>query len=181
MNANDWIQIALSVGVLLLLVKPLGSYMALVFADTPNNVAPNKVLRFGQGTEKLLYRLCGIDSREDMGWRHYALAMLAFNLIGLLVVYLLQRLQPWLPLNPQHFATITPDSALNTAISFASNTNWQGYGGESTMSYLTQMLALAVQNFLSAATGIAVLLAFIRGFRQRQSRALGNFWMALTR
>ena len=181
MNANDWIQIALSVGVLLLLVKPLGSYMALVFADTPNNVAPNKVLRFGQGTEKLLYRLCGIDSREDMGWRDYALAMLAFNLIGLLVVYLLQRLQPWLPLNPQHFATITPDSALNTAISFASNTNWQGYGGESTMSYLTQMLGLAVQNFVSAATGMAILLAVIRGFTRRSAKTVGNFWVDMTR
>jgi K+-transporting ATPase ATPase A chain len=176
MNANDWIQIALSVGVLLLLVKPLGSYMALVFADTPN-----KVLRFGHGTEKLLYRLCGIDSREDMGWRRYAIAMLAFNLIGLLVVYLLQRLQPWLPLNPQHFPTITPDSALNTAISFASNTNWQGYGGESTMSYLTQMLGLAVQNFVSAATGMAILLAVIRGFTRRSAKTVGNFWVDMTR
>ncbi len=165
-----------SLGVLLLLVKPLGSYMALVFADTPN-----KVLRFGHGTEKLLYRLCGIDSQEDMGWRRYAIAMLAFNLIGLLVVYLLQRVQPWLPLNPQHFATITPDSAMNTAISFASNTNWQGYGGESTMSYLTQMLGLAVQNFVSAATGMAILLAVIRGFTRRSAKTVGNFWVDMTR
>ena len=181
MNANDWIQIALSLGVLLLLVKPLGSYMALVFADTSNNAAPNKVLRFGHGTEKLLYRLCGIDGSEDMGWRRYAVAMLAFNLIGLLVGYVLQRAQPWLPLNPQHFATITPDSALNTAISFASNTNWQGYGGESTMSYLTQMLGLAVQNFVSAATGMAILLAVIRGFTRRSAKAVGNFWVDMTR
>jgi len=176
MNANDWIQIALSLGVLLLLVKPLGSYMALVFADTPN-----KVTRFGHGTEKLLYRLCGIDSQEDMGWRRYAIAMLAFNLIGLLVVYLLQRAQPWLPLNPQHFPTITPDSAMNTAISFATNTNWQGYGGESTMSYLTQMLGLAVQNFVSAATGMAILLAVIRGFTRRSAKTVGNFWVDMTR
>ena len=181
MSANDWIQIALSVGVLLLLVKPLGSYMALVFAEAPNHVAPNKVLRFGHGTEKLLYSLCGIDSREDMGWRRYAIAMLVFNLIGLLVVYLLQRLQPWLPLNPQHFATITPDSAMNTAISFATNTNWQGYGGESTMSYLTQMLGLAVQNFVSAATGMAILLAVIRGFTRRSAKTVGNFWVDMTR
>jgi potassium-transporting ATPase potassium-binding subunit len=181
MSTNDWIQIALSVGVLLLLVKPLGSYMALVFAETPGHVAPNKVLRFGHGTEKLLYRLCGIDSREDMGWRRYAVAMLAFNLIGLLVVYLLQRVQPWLPLNPQHFSTITPDSAMNTAISFATNTNWQGYGGESTMSYLTQMLGLAVQNFVSAATGMAILLAVIRGFTRRSAKTVGNFWVDMTR
>jgi len=181
MSTNDWMQIALSVGVLLLLVKPLGSYMALVFAEASDHVAPNKVLRFGHGTEKLLYRLCGIDSREDMGWRRYAVAMLMFNLIGLLVVYLLQRVQPWLPLNPQHFPTITPDSAMNTAISFATNTNWQGYGGESTMSYLTQMLGLAVQNFVSAATGMAILLAVIRGFTRRSAKTVGNFWVDMTR
>ena len=181
MSTNDWMQIALSVGVLLLLVKPLGSYMALVFAEASDHVAPNKVLRFGHGTEKLLYRLCGIDSREDMGWRRYAVAMLVFNLIGLLVVYLLQRVQPWLPLNPQHFPTITPDSAMNTAISFATNTNWQGYGGESTMSYLTQMLGLAVQNFVSAATGMAILLAVIRGFTRRSAKTVGNFWVDMTR
>ena len=181
MSTNDWMQIALSVGVLLLLVKPLGSYMALVFAEASDHVAPNKVLRFGHGTEKLLYRLCGIDSREDMGWRRYAVAMLVFNLIGLLVVYLLQRVQPWLPLNPQHFPTITPDSAMNTAISFATNTNWQGYGGVSTMSYLTQMLGLAVQNFVSAATGMAILLAVIRGFTRRSAKTVGNFWVDMTR
>jgi len=176
MSANDWIQMALCMGVLLLLVKPLGSYMALVFAETPN-----RVTRCGRGVEQLLYRLCGIRSDEDMGWRHYAFAMLAFNLAGLLVVYLLQRVQPWLPLNPQHFAPITPDSAMNTAISFATNTNWQGYGGESSMSYLTQMLALAVQNFLSAATGIAILLAVMRGFTRRSAKTLGNFWVDMTR
>jgi len=181
MSANDWIQMALVMGVLLLLVKPLGAYMALVFADTPNKPAPNKVLRFGHRAEQLLYRLSGIRSDEDMGWRRYALAMLVFNLIGLLVVYLLQRLQQWLPLNPQHFAAVSPDSAMNTAISFATNTNWQGYGGESTMSYLTQMLGLAVQNFVSAATGIAVLLAVIRGFTRRSAKTLGNFWVDLTR
>jgi K+-transporting ATPase ATPase A chain len=116
-----------------------------------------------------------------MSWRRYAVAMLVFNVAGLLVVYLLQRVQQWLPLNPQGFAAVSADSSINTAISFATNTNWQGYGGESTMSYLTQMLGLAVQNFLSAATGIAVLIALIRGFVRRNAQGIGNFWVDLTR
>jgi K+-transporting ATPase ATPase A chain len=176
MTTNDFVQIGVFLVVLLLLVKPLGGYMARVFSDTPN-----RVTRWGAGTERLIYRLCGIAPDEDMGWKRYALAVLVFNVLGLLVVYALQRLQPWLPLNPQHFAAVSPDSALNTAISFASNTNWQGYGGESTMSYFTQMLGLAVQNFLSAATGIAVLIAIIRGFSRRSALGLGNFWVDLTR
>lgn len=176
MTANDFLQTGLFLLVLLLLVKPVGSYMALVFAD-----APNRVTRFGGRVERGIYRLCGIGSSEDMSWKRYALAMLLFNLLGLLVVYLLQRTQQWLPLNPQHFAAVTPDSAMNTAISFASNTNWQGYAGESTMSYLTQMLGLAVQNFLSAATGIAVLVAVVRGFSRRSALGIGNFWVDLTR
>jgi len=176
MTTNDYLQIGLYLAVLLLLVKPLGSYMALVFAD-----APNRVTRLGARVEHGIYRLCGIQPAEDMGWKRYALAMLVFNVLGLLAVYALQRLQPWLPLNPQHFAAVSPDSAMNTAISFATNTNWQGYSGESTMSYLTQMLGLAVQNFLSAATGIAVLVAVIRGFSRRSAKGLGNFWVDLTR
>jgi len=183
MTTNDYLQIGLYLAVLLLLVKPLGSYMALVFAD-----APNRVTRIGAPVERGIYRLCGIRPGDDMGWKRYALAMLVFNVLGLLAVYALQRLQSWLPLNPQHFAAVSPDSAMNTAISFATNTNWQGYGGESTMSYLTQMLGLAVQNFLSAATGIAVLVAVIRGFSRRESSetdkpapGLGNFWVDLTR
>ncbi len=176
MTANDYLQIGLYLAVLLLLVKPLGAYMALVFADTPN-----RVTRAGGGIERGIYRLCGIQADEDMGWRRYAGAMLLFNVSGLLVVYALQRLQLWLPLNPQHFGAVSADSAMNTAISFATNTNWQGYGGESTMSYLTQMLGLAVQNFLSAATGIAVLIAVIRGFSRRSASGLGNFWVDLTR
>ena len=176
MTTNDFIQVAVFLVVLLLLIKPVGSYMAQVFAD-----APNRVTRFGAPVERLLYRLCGIRADEDMGWRRYAIAMLVFNMLGLLAVYLLQRVQQWLPLNPQHFGAVTPDSAINTAISFASNTNWQGYGGESTMSYLTQMLGLAVQNFLSAATGIAVLVAVVRGFSRRSSLSIGNFWVDLTR
>jgi len=176
MTTNDYVQIGFFLVILLLLVKPLGGYMAGVFSETPN-----RITRFGGGTERLIYRLCGVRQDEDMGWKRYALAVLIFNILGLLIVYALQRLQQWLPLNPQHFGAVTPDSALNTAISFASNTNWQGYGGESTMSYFTQMLGLAVQNFLSAATGIAVLIAIIRGFSRRSAQGLGNFWVDMTR
>jgi potassium-transporting ATPase potassium-binding subunit len=176
MTANDWIQVAVYMIVLLALVKPLGAYMALVFADSPN-----RVTRFGAPVERGLYRLCGIRADQEMGWRHYALAMLLFNVAGLLAVYGLQRLQQWLPLNPQHLGAVSPDSSVNTAISFATNTNWQGYGGESTMSYLTDMLGLTVQNFVSAATGIAVMVAVIRGFSRRAARTVGNFWVDLTR
>jgi potassium-transporting ATPase potassium-binding subunit len=176
MTTNDFLQTGLFLLVLLLLVKPVGSYMTLVFAE-----APNRITRFGGRAERGIYRLCGISSTEEMGWKRYALAMLLFNVLGLLAVYALQRTQPWLPLNPQHFAAVSPDSAMNTAISFASNTNWQGYAGESTMSYLTQMLGLAVQNFLSAATGIAVLVAVVRGFSRRSASGLGSFWVDLTR
>lgn len=176
MSLNDYVQMALYMAVLLVLVKPVGAYMALVFAETPN-----RVTRFGAPAERLLYRLGGIRADEEMGWKRYALAMLLFNLLGLLALYLLQRVQQWLPLNPQHLGAVAPDSAMNTAISFASNTNWQGYAGETTMSYLTDMLGLTVQNFLSAATGIAVLLAVIRGFTRRSANTVGNFWVDLTR
>ena len=176
MSTNDYLQIGLFLGLLVLLAIPLGRYMAGVFADSPN-----RITRFGGGIERGIYRLCGIRADEDMGWRRYALAMLAFNLVGLLAVYALQRCQAWLPLNPAHLPAVSADSSMNTAISFASNTNWQGYGGESTMSYLTQMLGLAVQNFLSAATGIAVLVAVIRGFVRRSAQGIGNFWVDLTR
>ena len=176
MTTNDFLQVGLFLLVLLLLVKPVGSYLARVFAETPN-----RITRLGSPVERGIYRLCGISSSEEMGWKRYALAMLLFNVLGLLAVYVLQRTQPWLPLNPQHFAAVSPDSAMNTAISFATNTNWQGYAGESTMSYLTQMLGLAVQNFLSAATGIAVLAAVVRGFSRRSSASLGNFWVDLVR
>jgi len=176
MTTNDFLQVAIYLVVLLLLVKPVGSYMALVFAETSNGV-----LRAGRHVENLLYRLSGVRAEEQMGWRRYAIAMLIFNMAGLVVVYVLQRFQQWLPLNPQHFGAVTPDSAINTAISFVSNTNWQGYAGESTMSYLTQMLGLAVQNFLSAATGIAVLIAVVRGFVRRSADSIGNFWVDMTR
>jgi K+-transporting ATPase ATPase A chain len=176
MTTNDYLQLGLYLVMMLLLVKPLGAFMALVFSDTPN-----RVTRFGAPVERAIYRISGIRADEDMSWQRYALAMLVFNIAGLLVVYLLQRVQQWLPLNPQGFGAVSADSAMNSAISFATNTNWQGYGGESTMSYLTQMLGLAVQNFLSAATGVAVLIALIRGFVRKTANGIGNFWVDLTR
>lgn len=176
MTTFDIFQVVLFLGVLLVLVKPVGAYMAMAFADTPNGVN-----RVGGKLERGLYRLAGVRSDEQMGWRRYAIAMLVFNMLGLFAVYALQRVQQWLPLNPQHFDALSPDLAMNTAISFASNTNWQAYGGESAMSYLTQMLGLAVQNFLSAATGIAVLLAVVRGFTRRSTDSVGNFWVDMTR
>src|SRR5678809_1416176 len=123
----------------------------------------------------------GVREGDEMGWKTYALAMLAFNMVGLLAVYGLQRLQGVLPLNPQGMGAVSPDSSFNTAASFATNTNWQDYGGESTLSYLTQMLALTVQNFVSAATGMAVLVAFIRGLARQTVQPIGNFWVDLTR
>src|ERR1700689_46901 len=175
MSADGWLQLAIYLIVLLLLVKPLGLYMAGVFAGT------GAVTRWLAPVERAIYRLCRVDAGESMGWRQYALSMLAFNALGALAVYALQRLQASLPWNPQQLGAVTPDSAFNTAVSFISNTNWQGYGGESTMSYLTQMLGLGVQNFLSAATGIAVLMALIRGFSLKAAHQIGNFWVDLTR
>lgn len=136
---------------------------------------------WGRPLERLLYRLGGVRADAGMGWKQYTVAVLAFNLLGVVAVYALQRLQGMLPLNPQGFSAVTPDSAFNTAISFVSNTNWQGYAGESTMGYLTQMLALTVQNFLSAATGIAVVFALIRGFARQSAATIGNFWVDMTR
>src|SRR5262249_24356896 len=152
------------------------AYMARVF-DGP----PTWLERVLGPIERALYRVAGVDPRQGMSWRTYALAMLLFNLVGLLTVYAVQRLQGLLPLNPQGVGAVSADSSFNTAVSFATNTNWQGYGGEATMSYLTQMLALTVQNFVSAAAGIATLIAFVRGFRQRQLEQLGNFWVDLVR
>jgi len=176
MTANDVLQIGLYLVVLLLLIKPMGSYMTQVFADQPN-----RATRVGAGLERLIYRLCGVDAQDDMNWKRYAVAMLMFNVFGMLMVYALERLQQWLPLNPQHFPAISADSSINTAISFVTNTNWQAYSGESTMSYLTQMMGLAVQNFMSAACGIAVLMAVIRGWVRKTAAGLGNFWVDLTR
>ena len=156
--------------------KPLGSYIADVMQGRPNFA-----LRAGGRVEGLLYRLCGVDSAEEMSWTQYAIALLLFNVLGAVVVYGLQRLQIFFPLNPQKFAAVSPDSSFNTAISFITNTNWQGYSGESTMGYLVQMAGLAVQNFLSAATGIAVAIALIRGFARHTVNTIGNFWVDVTR
>ncbi len=157
MNGPDFLQIAIYLIALIALAKPLGSYMARVYQD--ESVGLN---RWFAGLERLCYRLSGVDPEQDMRWQQYALATLAFNLFGLLAVYGLQRFQDVLPLNPQALPAVPPDSAFNTAVSFATNTDWQGYSGEATMSYLTQMLGLNVQNFLSAASGMAVLVALIR-------------------
>lgn len=140
-----------------------------------------RLTAWGRPLERLLYRIGGVRPDAEMGWKQYAIAVLAFNLVGVATVYVLQRVQGMLPLNPQAFGAVTPDSAFNTAISFATNTNWQGYAGESTMGYLTQMLALTVQNFLSAATGTAVVFALIRGFVRQSAGTIGNFWVDMTR
>jgi K+-transporting ATPase ATPase A chain len=176
MTFNGYLQLGLYLVVLLALAKPLGGFMARVYMGQPS--ALDRVLG---PLERLIYRLCGVRATEEMGWKTYAIAMLLFNLFGFLAVYALQRLQGGLPLNPQGFGAVTPDSSFNTAVSFATNTNWQGYGGEVTMSYLTQMLALTVQNFVSAATGMAVLVAFIRALARHTAQTIGNFWVDLTR
>jgi len=176
MNIYGWLQIIIYLAVILALVKPLGSYMARVFGGERTFLHPV----FGP-VERFIYRLGGVKPDADMSWKEYALALLFFNVLGILVVYALQRLQAWLPLNLMNFGPVTPDQAFNTAVSFATNTNWQSYGGETTMSYLTQMLGLAVQNFLSAATGISALLGFIRGFARATAKGIGNAWVDLVR
>ena len=176
MTANGYLQLAFYVVVLVALAKPLGAYMARVYEGQP--AVLNRV---GAPVERLLYKVCGVDPQREMRWTEYALAVMAFNVLGLIVVYALQRMQAWLPLNPQGMAAVSADSAFNTAVSFATNTNWQGYAGETTMSYLTQMLGLGVQNFVSAATGMAVLVALIRGFQRAGTSTIGNFWTDLVR
>jgi K+-transporting ATPase ATPase A chain len=170
------IQIVLFLSVVLLLVKPLGWYMTRVYENKPCGL--DRILG---PVERLIYRLCGVNPANEMGWKRYTVSMLVFNAAGFVVLYALMRLQGFLPLNPQHFPAVPSDMAFNTAVSFITNTNWQAYGGESTMSYLTQMLGLAVQNFVSAASGMAVLVALIRGFVRRNSQTIGNFWVDLTR
>ena len=176
MNTQSIALLTLFLAILLALAWPLGIVLAWIAAPGPL-AGPGWLGRI----ERALYRAAGIDPGQGMSWKTYALALIAFNSLGALFVYALQRLQGWLPLNPQAFANVAPDSAFNTAVSFVSNTNWQGYSGESTMSYLTQMLALTGQNFFSAATGIAVAFALIRGFSGRSVQAIGNFWVDLTR
>ena len=176
MTGQGLLQLALYVVVLVLLVKPLGAYMAAVFQGERTFMSP----LLGP-VERLIYRLSGVDPARESDWKRYAFGVLLVNLLGLVAVYALQRLQHVLPLNPQGLGAVSPDSSFNTAISFATNTNWQGYVGEATMSYLTQTLGLAVQNFLSAAAGIAVLVALIRGFVRREAGEIGNFWVDFTR
>ena len=173
MSTTSWGLLALYLGLLLVAAWPLGIWLA--------RLSSGKIPVWMQRVEAPLYRLAGTSDDKSMNWSQYALALLAFNALGVLAVYALQRLQVWLPLNPAGMANVSPDSAFNTAVSFVTNTNWQGYGGESTMSYLTQMLVLAVQNFFSAATGIAVAFALIRGFAARSTGVIGNFWVDVTR
>src|SRR5580698_7474083 len=176
MTANGWFQICFFFALVLVCAKPLGLYMARVFER--ERTFADRVFR---PIERLIYRLTGIDETHEMAWTEHAIVMLIFSVITLLVTYAIERLQGFLPLNPQHLAAVAPDLALNTAASFTTNTNWQSYVPETTMSYLTQMLTLAYHNFFSAAVGIALAVALIRGISRRESKTLGNFWVDTTR
>jgi K+-transporting ATPase ATPase A chain len=176
MTLNGLIQIVVYILVVAAIARPLGGYMTRVFSGERHWLS-----RPLHPLEVALYRLSGVDERSEQHWTRYALAMLLFNLAGFLLLYALQRLQTWLPLNPQGLGNVTPDLAFNTAISFVTNTNWQNYGGETTLGYLVQMAGLTVQNFVSAATGIAIAIALIRGFSRRSAQSIGNFWVDLTR
>ncbi len=176
MTAQSWGLLALFLALALLCVKPFGLYMANVMEGVP--VWP---VRVGGALERLIYRLCGVDPAVETGWKRYAVALLVFNVLGALLLYALQRLQFYLPLNPQHLPGPPPNSAFNTALSFVTNTNWQSYTPETTMGYFTQMAGLAVQNFMSAATGIVVAVALIRGLARHSAKTIGNFWVDLTR
>ena len=176
MTTFGWLQIGLFFFLVLLLVKPLGTFMARVYQGERTFLDP--LLR---PVEQFIYRASGVRVGDEMDWRTYTIALLMFSALGLLVVYVLQRLQGALPLNPQGFGAVAPDTAFNTAVSFATNTNWQSYSGEVTMSYLTQTLGLTVQNFVSAATGMAVLATLVRGLARRSAQTVGNFWVDLTR
>ncbi|MDG4901567.1 MULTISPECIES: potassium-transporting ATPase subunit KdpA [unclassified Mesorhizobium] len=176
MTLNGWIQILVYCGILLLLVKPLGGYMHRVFKGDRTLLSPVLV-----PIERGLYRLAGTSDKEEQHWAAYATGMLFFNLVGFLVLYALQRLQGALPYNPVGMAAVEPGLAFNTAASFVTNTDWQNYGGESTMSYLVQMAGLTVQNFVSAVTGIAIAIALIRGFARASGKSIGSFWVDLTR
>jgi K+-transporting ATPase ATPase A chain len=176
MAFNGFLQIAIYLIVLMLLVKPLGGYMARVYQG--DRTLLGQVLG---PVERLTYRMIGVKPEQEMGWKTYTLAVLLFSVLGILFLYALQRLQGFLPFNPQGLGAVSPDSSLNTAVSFVTNTNWQGYGGETTMSYLTQMLGMTVQNFASAAAGMAILVAFIRGLVRHSASTIGNFWVDLSR
>jgi K+-transporting ATPase ATPase A chain len=176
MTANGWLQIGVYLTILLALTKPAGVFMTRVFSGQKTFLDP--VLR---PIERLLYRMAGVDETHEMPWTEYTIAMLLFSGVSMLLLYLIERVQQWLPWNPQHLAKVAPDLAFNTAASFTTNTNWQNYAGESTMSYLTQMAGLAYHNFASAAVGIVLAIAVVRGIARRESKTIGNFWVDMTR
>jgi potassium-transporting ATPase potassium-binding subunit len=175
-TANGWFQIGFFLLVLLLITKPIGVFLARVFEGERTFLDP--VLR---PIERLIYRVCGVNEKTEMRWTEYGVAMLIFSVASLVLLYLIERVQQWLPWNPQHFANVAPDLAWNTAVSFTTNTNWQAYTPEVTMSYLTQMAGLAYHNFASAAVGVALAVAIIRGVARHESKTIGNFWVDLTR
>ena len=177
MDLYGWIQLAVFIGLLLLVTKPMGLYLVRVL-DAEGKTFLDPALK---PLERLLYRLFGFDPKREQGWRQYTFSMLAFSLVGLLFTYAILRLQHLLPLNPQGFGPVSPDLAFNTAVSFTTNTNWQNYGGESTLSYFSQMVGLAFHNFVSAATGIAIAAALVRGIARHTSKTIGNFWVDLVR
>lgn len=176
MSAANWIQLTLFIAVLLVCTKPLGSYIAAIYEGATPGPA-----RWLRPFERAIYRVCGVHPDAEVDWKRYALDMLLFHVAGFILLYVLQRSQALLPFNPAMMGSVSPDSSFNTAVSFVTNTNWQGYAGETTMSYLTQMAGLTVQNFVSAAAGMAMLVALIRGFVRRQATTIGNFWVDLTR
>ena len=177
MTVNGWLQILVFLALILAVTKPMGVFMTRLFSREKTFLDP--VLR---PLERLLYRVTGVDETHEMGWTEYAVAMLLFSLVSMALLYLIQRGQGFLPFNPQKFGAVNPPAlAFNTAASFTTNTNWQNYAGEATMSYLTQMAGLAYHNFISAATGIALAIAFIRGIARREKDTIGNFWVDMTR
>src|SRR5450432_744994 len=177
MTANGWLQIAVFFLIVLAVTKPLGIFMANVFERKRTFLDP--VLR---PIERLIYKLTGVDEEREMPWTEYAIAMLLFSAVPMLLLYLIQRVQFYLPFNPQKLVGVNPPHlAFNTAASFTTNTNWQAYSGETTMSYFTQMVGLAYHNFTSAAVGMALAIAFIRGIARRQKETIGNFWVDMTR
>jgi K+-transporting ATPase ATPase A chain len=176
MTANGWIQILVFLGLIFAVTKPLGAFMARVFNRERTFLDP-----LARPIERLLYRVTGVDENHEMRWTEYAVSMLLFSGVSMLLLYLIERVQQWLPWNPQKFGAVAQDLAFNTAASFTTNTNWQNYAGEATMSYFTQMAGLAYHNFTSAAVGIALAIAFVRGIARREKETIGNFWVDMTR
>src|SRR5215469_617318 len=176
MSANGWFQILLFICVIFLITRPLGAFISRVFNREKTFLDP-----LMRPIEKLIYRLTGVDEAREMRWTEYAIAMLLYSVVSLFLLYVIERTQQWLFLNPQKLTAVPTDVALNTSVSFTTNTNWQSYTPETTMSYLTQMAGLTFHNFVSAATGIALAVALVRGFARRSAKALGNFWVDLTR